>query len=86
MKPIIPPKYNIAYVIKKCHTGELLTALEPWCDRIYIENQDMIDIYIDREQPNTSFDLSKRVFIESNNDKLKHPNFGLFDIHLKQND
>jgi len=70
MKPIIPPKYNIAYVIKKCHTGELLTALEPWCDRIYIENQDMIDIYIDREQPNTSFDLSKRVFIESNNDPI----------------
>jgi glycosyltransferase involved in cell wall biosynthesis len=70
MKPIIPPKYNIAYVIKKCHTGDLLTALEPWCDRIYIENQDMVDIYINREQENTSFDLSKRVFIENNNDPI----------------
>jgi GT2 family glycosyltransferase len=65
--PIISPKYNIAYVVKKCNI-ELLGVLEPWCDRIYIENQDMVDIYIDREQPNTSFDLSKRVFIESNND------------------
>jgi GT2 family glycosyltransferase len=65
--PIVSPKYNIAYVVKKCNI-ELLGVLEPWCDRIYIENQDMVDIYIDREQPNTSFDLSKRVFIESNND------------------
>jgi GT2 family glycosyltransferase len=67
--PIVSPKYNIAYVIKKCNL-ELLGVLEPWCDRIYIENQDMIDIYIDREQLNTSFDLSKRVFIESNNDPI----------------
>jgi GT2 family glycosyltransferase len=67
--PIVSPKYNIAYVIKKCNF-ELLGVLEPWCDRIYIENQDMIDIYIDREQLNTSFDLSKRVFIESNNDPI----------------
>jgi len=67
--PIIPPKYNIAYVVKKCNI-ELLGVLEPWCDRIYIENQDMIDIYIDKEQPTTSFDLLKRVFIESNNDPI----------------
>jgi len=67
--PIILSKYNIAYVIKNC-PGQLLTTLEPWCDRIYIENQDMIDIYINKEQPNTSFNLSKRVFIESNNDPI----------------
>lgn len=67
--PIVSPKYNIAYIVKKCNL-ELLGVLEPWCDRIYIENQDMIDIYIDREQLNTSFDLSKRVFIESNNDPI----------------
>ena len=69
MKPIIPPKYNIAYVVKNC-PGQLLSVLEPWCDRIYIENQDIVNIYIDREQENTSFDLSKRVFIESNNDPI----------------
>jgi len=66
MKPIIPPKYNIAYVIKNC-PGQLLHALEPWCDRIYIENQEIVDIYIDREQENTSFDLTKRVFTLTNN-------------------
>jgi hypothetical protein len=56
-------------VVKNC-SGQLLTTLEPWCDRIYIENQDIVDIYIDREQENTSFDLSKRVFVESNNDPI----------------
>jgi glycosyltransferase involved in cell wall biosynthesis len=67
--PIISPKYNIAYVVKNC-TGQLLNALEPWCDRIYIETQDIVDIYIDQEQENTSFDLTKRVFVESNNDPI----------------
>jgi glycosyltransferase involved in cell wall biosynthesis len=73
MEPIVSPKYNIAYVVKNC-PGQLLYNLEPWCDRIYIENQDIVDIYIDREQENTSFDLSKRVFIESNNDPIGENN------------
>ena len=69
MEPIVAPKYNIAYVVKNC-PDQLLTTLEPWCDRIYIENQDIVNTYIDREQKNTSFDLSKRVFIKSNNDPI----------------
>ena len=69
MEPIVTPKYNIAYVVKNC-PDQLLTTLEPWCDRIYIENQDIVNTYIDREQKNTSFDLSKRVFIKSNNDPI----------------
>jgi hypothetical protein len=56
-------------VVKNC-PDQLLTTLEPWCDRIYIENQDIVNTYIDREQKNTSFDLLKRVFIESNNDPI----------------
>ena len=67
MEPIVAPKYNIAYVVKNC-PDQLLTTLEPWCDRIYIENQDIVNIYIDREQPNTKFDLTKRVFCIGYND------------------
>jgi glycosyltransferase involved in cell wall biosynthesis len=67
--PVIPPKYNIAYIVKKCNL-ELLGILESWCDRIYIENQDIVNTYIDQEQKNTSFDLTKRVFVESNNDPI----------------
>jgi len=69
MEPIITPKYNIAYVVKNC-PGQLLYNLEPWCDRIYIEMQDAVDIYIDREQENTSFDLSKRVLVTQHNDPI----------------
>jgi len=66
MKPIIPPKYNIAFTVKNC-SENILEALEPWCDRIYIENQEIVDIYINKEQLNTKFDLTKRVFNLSNN-------------------
>jgi len=69
MMPIVNPKYNIAYIAKNC-PGQLVSVLEPWCDRIYIENQDMVDIYINQEQKNTLFNLSKRVFVESNNDPI----------------
>lgn len=69
MKPIVPPKYNIAFVVRNC-TEALLTGLEPWCDRIYIDDdmQVLTSHYIDREQPNTKFDLTKRVFCIGHND------------------
>jgi hypothetical protein len=62
MEPIISPKYNIAYVVKNDINVHLLNNLEPWCDRIYIESQDIVNTYIEKEQLNTSFDLAKRVF------------------------
>lgn len=77
MKPIIPPKYNIAFIVKNCDRV-LLEALEPWCNRIYIENKNIVNIYIDREQSNTKFDLTKRVFVLANN----HPE-GENDIVVK---
>lgn len=60
--PIIPHKYNIAFVVKHCNL-QLLEALEPWCDRIYIEDemQVLTDSYIEKEQSNTKYDLKKRV-------------------------
>jgi glycosyltransferase involved in cell wall biosynthesis len=71
MEPIIFPKYNIAYVVKNCNS-QLLEILEPWCDRIYIEDemQVLTSHYIDKEQKNTSFDLSKRVFCIGHNDPI----------------
>ena len=63
MKPIIPPKYDIGFIIKNCN-NQLLAALEPWCSTIYVDEGNvltMIKNYIDLEQPNTSFDLNERV-------------------------
>jgi glycosyltransferase involved in cell wall biosynthesis len=58
MKPIIPPKYNIGFIIHNC-TDQLLNVLEPWCTDVYI---DMIpDEYIAKEQINTKFKLSDRI-------------------------
>jgi glycosyltransferase involved in cell wall biosynthesis len=71
MKPIIPPKYNIAFVVEHCN-AELLELLEPWCDRLYIKDDMyvLIDDYIYREQPNTKYDLKKRVFHIGMNDPM----------------
>lgn len=65
------PKYNIAYVVKNCNL-ELLGVLEPWCDRIYIEDdmQVLTNHYINQEQKNTSFELSKRIVCIGHNDPI----------------
>jgi len=67
--PVIVPKYNIAYVVRACNL-ELLAALEPWCDRIYIEDEMGVlqAAYYEAEKKNTSYDLKKRVLtVEYNN-------------------
>lgn len=77
------PKYNIGYVVKNCNL-ELLAALEPWCDRIYIEDsmQVLTDSYIEKEQLNTKFDLSKRAYtIEYNDPQLENDIVVEFDAH-----
>ena len=67
--PIIHPKYNIAYIIKHANFP-IVEALEPWCDRIYIEDsmQVITDSYREKEQSSTKFDLSKRVLTLEYND------------------
>lgn len=74
MKPIIPPKYNIGFIVKKCNSN-LLEVLEPWCDSIYIKDdmQVLTTHYLDKEQPNTSFNLNERIKLfddEKNNEIL----------------
>ena len=73
MEPIVSPKYNIALVVSNCNL-QLLGVLEPWCDRIYVNEQfkvigRMWD-YVELEQENTSFDLSKRVHTIEHNDPI----------------
>jgi glycosyltransferase involved in cell wall biosynthesis len=60
MKPIIPPKYDIGFVVHNCDAN-LLKELEPWCSSIYIKDTSLIVEYITEEQKNTDFDLTKRV-------------------------
>lgn len=67
--PILSSKYNVAFVVQHCNE-QALELLEPWCDRIYIDDEMQVITthYIDKEQPNTKFDLSKRVLQASHND------------------
>ena len=62
MKPIVPSKYDIGFIIKNCN-DKLIEALEPWCSTVYVkEDEDAIrKYYIVKEQPNTSFNLSERL-------------------------
>ena len=58
MKPIIPPKYNVGFVIKNC-TENLLEALEPWADTTYTDYP--YEDYIAGEEANTSYNLFDRL-------------------------
>jgi hypothetical protein len=76
MDPIILPKYNIAFVVHNCNL-QILEALEPWCDRIYTNEIYRIGRmwdYVEIEQSNTSFDLSKRVLTIEHNDPIAENN------------
>jgi glycosyltransferase involved in cell wall biosynthesis len=76
MEPIISPKYNMAFVVNNCNL-QLLEILEPWCDRIYTNETYAIGRmwdYVEIEQANTEFDLSKRVLTIKNNDPIAENN------------
>ena len=64
MYPIIPPKYNIGFVVDNCDNN-MLKELEPWCSNIYgdwVGHKGFgVNNYIKEEQPNTQFNLKKRV-------------------------
>jgi glycosyltransferase involved in cell wall biosynthesis len=59
MKPIIPPKYDIGFILNNGNSN-LLAGLEPWCSTIYV-NPDIIKSYVETEKINTTMDLYDRV-------------------------
>jgi len=79
LKPIVPHKYDIGFVVENCDTN-MLKELEPWCSDMYgdwvghkgvIDEILLLNQYIDEEQPNTKFNLSKKIHshhIEPKND------------------
>jgi len=70
MKPIVPPKYDIGFIVKNCNL-EFLEMLEPWCSNIYIEDdmQVITTHYLDKEQKNTDY-LLKYKIRPFNNEKM----------------
>jgi len=85
LRPVIPPKYDIGLIINNC-TYELLQALEPYCNQIYLENDSYYQDYLNEEQPNCGYDLSAKlltrdikpfndVLIEFDSNELTNENF-----------
>mgnify|MGYP001227766004 CR=1 FL=1 len=89
MYPTIPPKYDVGFVVENCN-NDLLKEIEPWCSDIYgdfVGHKGFgVNKYIEDEQPNTQFNLSKKIHsdhIEPKNDvvvrfdasKLNNDNF-----------
>lgn len=80
--PIVLPKYNVAFVVKHCNL-QALGVLEPWCDRIYIDDEMgvLFAAYYETEHKNTSYDLKKRVLNTKYNDpKLENDIILEFDV------
>ena len=87
MKPIIPPKYNVGIKVENC-TPQLLGALEPWCDKIYVDEGNVPTIiknYIDLEQPKTSFNLQEKINTIGNLNDYTNNGFFPTDIFIKIN-
>jgi len=61
MKPIIPPKYDIGFIVRNSNI-QLLEALEPWCSTYYGDGEEaQYSFYIKGEQPKTSFNLTDKI-------------------------
>ena len=67
MYPIIPPKYDIGFIVKNCDFKHM-NELEPWCSTLYSEYTGVIESYIKHEQKNTAFDLSSKLKHNYSND------------------
>ncbi len=68
MKPIITPKYDIAFKVTN-NNLKLLNALEPWCNVYYGDGHWVqYSYYMDREDNYTTYNMNDRV--KSNNPDL----------------
>ena len=73
MHPIIPPKYDVGFVVEKCG-NDALSEIEPWCSDIYgdwVGHKGFgVNNYVKEEQPNTDFSLERKI----HSDRIKPKN------------
>ena len=64
LKPIIPPRYDVGFVVDNCDMN-MLKELEPWCCDMYgdwVGHKGFgVNKYIEEEQLNTKFNLSNKL-------------------------
>ena len=74
MLPIVPNRYDTSFVIVNC-TSQLLSVLEPWCDRVYVDCD--YKEFAFREKGESMFDLRNKFY--SIGDEMKGDVQILFD-------
>lgn len=75
LNPIVSNKYNIGIIFNNMPKDMLpiIRTFEPWCTNLYLASEfsnDSISTYINEEQQNTLYDLSKRIKSIQPNDAL----------------
>lgn len=68
MKPIIPHKYDIGFIVHKCNLN-LMANLEPWCSTLYTDDEMGVleAAYYEQEQPHTKIDLKSKLKVTKYN-------------------
>lgn len=83
LKPIVDPIYDIGFNVRNCHI-QLLEILEPFCNNIKCDiTQEEKNIYLEHEQPNTKFNLDKKIVLDK---ELNNEIIISFDGQLLNND
>jgi glycosyltransferase involved in cell wall biosynthesis len=60
MLPIVRKRYDIGFVVKNANLA-IVEILEPWTDTIYIENNELINTYVQKEQKQSNFNIKSKV-------------------------
>jgi glycosyltransferase involved in cell wall biosynthesis len=64
MMPIVPKRYDTTFIVTNCNQN-ILSLLEPWCDRIYVDCD--FRKYIEFEENISMFEISKKINHIGNN-------------------
>jgi GT2 family glycosyltransferase len=75
-------KYNTTFILYNA-TLQSIIALEPWCDKLYIDNVNVIQQYIVFEQRYTKYNLTKKIVelknLPTDDDIIVTININVFD-------
>jgi len=78
MKPIVSPVYSIGFELTEPTDVQTIRFLEPWCQYMVVPAREEILQYIKEEQPNTDYQLDKKLHTDI-------PNNPIYDIRVSFN-
>jgi len=70
MKPIVSPVYSIGFELTKPAPVDMIRLLEPWCQYMVVPAREELLQYIEEEQPNTDYQLDKKLHTDIPNDPI----------------